>query len=202
MSPYANPVDVVPKPFAVGGIALRPFCLGHHLLFKACGLPFAGNSQADCGLDDILIGATICGLTYEEGLEALSYGTLPQLIKRWRRRTIASRWPFPRHEPIDIESAFRNYLLDGYAQPPIWKRSGGTISLSAPWELLLKLKLLEYGLSETEILNGYLPARRYDYYTAIEWDQVKECDNPKLWRSVFFTYSDCENVSPEKLSNG
>ena len=42
---------------------MRPFSLGHHLLLRALGMPYAGNPDADCGPDDIVVGLVICGMS-------------------------------------------------------------------------------------------------------------------------------------------
>jgi hypothetical protein len=51
------------------------------------------------------------------------------------------------------------------------------------------------GLSETDALNGYLPARWYEYFCSIEIDAIDRCTDQKQWRQVFFTQSDAERMA-------
>ncbi len=187
MRRYADARETVPPPCTVAGVQLRPFCLGHHLLFKRLNLPFAGNPQADCGPDNIVLGIAICGLSYHAALDAIHCGTLAGIIERWQKR-IAGRWWRPiRLDAESMEATFRAYLTDGYQMPPIMRHTSTGIELTSPWETLLKVRLSMAGFDECEILNGYLPGRWYDYFTALELSAASECIDPKNWRRVFFT---------------
>ena len=64
MSKVATALATVPQPCRILGTVLRPFCLGHHLIFKRLNLPFAGNHEADAGEEDILIGIAVCAGRY------------------------------------------------------------------------------------------------------------------------------------------
>lgn len=191
MSLYVDARDTVPTPRTVAGVELRPFCLGHHLLLKACSLPFAGNAEADCGSEDVMLGVAICGLKYEETVDAMNSGEWPEIIARWRKRIAGPWWNPTLLDYEAIEEAFREHLRDGYAMPPIWKRDGaGGFSLSAPWELLLKNTLVRNGYGESEVLNGYLPARWHDYFTIRELDAAATCPEQKHWKPIFYTAED------------
>lgn len=181
---------------------MRPFCLGHHLLLRSLGLPFAGCSDADCSPDEIIPGVVLCGLTHAEGLEVLNTpGKLEKLVRQWRRRVIGGFWIKGRPDMLDIEATFRDYLRDGYKVPPCWSYPGSGITLSAPWEVMLKTKLLQFGLSESEILAGYLPARQYEYASALEWEAAAACENPKLWRRMFWTREDSERWAESEVED-
>lgn len=195
MSRHADARETVPQPHIVGGVELRPFCLGHHLLLKALGLPFAGNAAADCGPEDVKIGLAICGLSYEDGFKAVHSGELPAIIARWRKAVSGPWWNPKQIDDSAVELAFREYLSEGYAMPPTWRYDGSGVNLSAPWEVLLKTRLLMLGLSESEILNGYLPARWYEYFTALEIEAAAGCLNYKQWKPVFFTREDAEKMN-------
>lgn len=194
MKRYADAADTVAEPRLIAGVVMRPFCLGHHLLLRAFGLPFAGSPEADAGPDDVFIGIAVCGMSYEGATESIRLGTFNAEVAAWRKK-LAGPWWNPRVIDYDaIESAFRDYLADGYKMPPVWSYDGNGISLSAPWEVMLKTRLLSAGLSETEILNGYLPARWYEYFSAIEMEAMSKCDDHKQWRKLFFTKSDAEKM--------
>lgn len=198
MSRHADARETIPLPRVLAGVVLRPFCLGHHLQFKALGLPFAGNGEVDCGIEDIIAGIAICGLTAEGGAEAIRNGELPGIIDRWRK-AMRGPWYAPRFVDWDeVEASFREHLADGYRMPPVWNHAGAGVSLSAPWEVLLKVRLMSAGLSEVEVLNGYLPCRWYEYFTAMEVESVDRCPDAKQWRKTFFTKEDAERMEAIK----
>ena len=192
---YADARETIPQPRTVAGVSLRPFCLGHHLHFRALSLPFIGSAAADFGRDDLILGIAICGLTYEEGHQAIQENELGGIISRWRKK-VRGPWFNPtKIDWDDVEQSFREHLATGYQMPPIWKRGDDCgVELSSPWEVLLKTRLLLTGLSESEILNGYLPARWYEYFAAVEIAASERCDDPKRWKKMFFTKEDAESL--------
>jgi len=187
----------------VFGTMLRPFCLGHHLLFKRLGLPFAGNADADAGDDDYMLGVAICaGNSYEETLEQFHTGQWEHVFAAWTRQL---RGPWYRRRKVsrafldDAQDLFRAYLQDGYKHPSVWRLdTKGGITLSAPWELVLKNRLVMAGYLETDVLNGYMPGRWYDYYSASELLAAGLCTDPKNWRKIFYTREDWKAMHPEE----
>ena len=93
---------------------------------------------------------------------------------------------------LDVEAHFRDYLREGYAVAPVRSYASAGIQLTAPWETMLKVRLCMAGFSEEEVLTGFLPARWYDYFSAIEWHSANTCDRPDLWRRVFFTKEEAQ----------
>jgi hypothetical protein len=184
----------MPPPRTVAGVVLRPFCLGHHLHFKALGLPFAGNADADCGREDLIAGIAVCGMTSEGCAEAIRTDTLADVIDKWRK-AVRGPWYAPRFLDWDeVEASFREYLAAGYDMPPMWNHLGAGVSLSAPWEVLLKVRLTSAGFTESEVLNGYLPARWYEYFALLELEAVGRCPDQKQWKKMFFTKEDAEKM--------
>ena len=194
MKRFADARETVPAPQVIACVEMKPFCLGHHLLFKLLNLPFAGNADADFGANDLVLGIAICGNSYEETLAAIHHGDWPDIIARWRKRA-GGPWWNPRFLDMNAEEVkFREYLADGYRMPPMWRHEGQSIEMSAPWENLLKVRLVMAGFSESEVLNGYLPGRWYDYFSAIEIQEAASCTNHKYWRKIFFTQKDAELI--------
>lgn len=195
MGRVADITHTVPEPCVVAGVWLKPFCLGHHLLFKRLGFPFANEPLAPASIDEHVIPAVaICaGPSYEWTLSAMMDGTWPGEVKRWLKRIKRFR--------SESEAHFRAYLTDGYTTPPIWKHkaTGPLISFGAPWEFMLKCRLVEGGFDESAVLNGYLLGRWYDYYTLQEFRQFESVQRlaaagakhpESVWRHVFYTPED------------
>lgn len=196
-SRVATALATVPQPCRVLGTSLRPFCLGHHLLFRRLGLPFAMDEKAEAEPDEILIGIAICAGSYEETLAAMLDGTWLGIVRDWRRR-VEGFWLWPRTRDLKrAERLFRRYLATGYEEPPLWRHKGGAaVEMTAPWEQLLKVRLMMAGFSESDVLNGYLPQRWYDYFTAIELEQASKltADGVKAWRPTFYTPQHAANL--------
>lgn len=194
MSRCANAADCVPSPVFIAGTQLQPFCLGHHMLFKKYGLPFAGCPEADCDPSEILIGAFICARKYQETLTDLLSGELAVTQKKWLKR-VSRIAP----DMAQAEVAFRKHLTDGYRLPPLYHRPNtGGVKLSAPWEVLLKVRLMANGYTEDEVVNGYLPSRWYEYFAAIEISASESCTDAKNWRGMFFTPEDAQKLDAIK----
>ena len=174
---WATAEAMVPEPCRILGTTLRPFCLGHHLLFKRLNLEVLEHAAA------ALPGIFICaGASYEATLNSLLRETWEPEFKAWS----AQVKKLHKGRVGVMESAadaFLTYLADGYRLPPLLQWDGG-VGLSAPWECALKCTLVKNGFSESEVLNGYLPGRRYDYYTLLDLRQFDIGVKPRL---TFYT---------------
>lgn len=154
-------------------------------------LPFAGKHEADAGDADIRIAVAICaGSSYEDTLASFLDGSWEGLFEKWNR-DVSGPWCWRRKlDMVTEEKLFRQYLKDGYAEAPVYKyKTAEGVKLSAPWELLLKCRLVASGFSETEVLNGYLPSRWYEYFTSIEIECASKLTDKKNWKPMFFTQS-------------
>ena len=122
------------------------------------------------------------------------FGNWPEIIRQWKRDAAGPFWKRRRINWEEAEALFRSYLKDGYRDCPTWKylSSAEGVELTAPWEQLLKIRLTGAGLSESEVLNGYLPSRWYDYFTVCELRQLDTCRDPLKWKKVFYTHRDAE----------
>lgn len=185
-SKFANAVDCVPEPCAVLGTQLQPFCLGHHLLF--------GRMEVDpysLATDDFLMAVFICAYSYDDTVAGLLAGEWNDRYQRWL--TKAKR--LLKRDKGAVERFFR-YLKTGYDKPPVWQhgQSKHATEFSAPWELLLRNRLITAGHSEQRVMNGYLPAVRYDYYTVLELNQAANLLDAKSWKKVFYTQADDEKM--------
>lgn len=188
MKRFASIIETVPQPCRIFGTALRPFCLGHHLLFTRLGLPFADNPDAEGTTEQFMQAVTICASdSYESTLNALLDGSWIWNYQTWLKQV--RKRPGKDHGlPV-----FRKHLEDGYRIAPVWRHvTKSTIHLSAPWEQLLKVRLVSAGFSVSEVLNGYLPERWYDYFTAMELKQAETCPE-KDWKQIFYTLQDAMN---------
>ncbi|GEM_PF-2246579 len=201
MGQYSKATDTVPEPCRVAGMWLKPFCLGHHLLFKRLGLPFTEAPLAESGVNETGIGILICsGESYEWTMSRLLDGSWQEFIQRMNRGVCGPWYARKRIDWREADSLFRAYLADGYRWPPVNRRdeSKNAVRITAPWEVLLKCRLVQAGFSESAVLNGYLPARWYDFLTLKEMHQLETCSHPSRWRPVFFTEYEYRQMHPEE----
>jgi hypothetical protein len=211
MSRYATPTDLIPEPCAVMGTALKPFSLGHHLLLQKVESRFtdflfdwhkpdqreaAILAARSASADELAIAVFICAASYRDTLAAINDGEWSSSFDAWLKK-LKPRWynrtPFNHNAQAE---AFAEYISLGYSRPPVHRHeSAYGISLSSPWELLLKCRLVRAGFSEIDVLEKYLPAAWYEYFTLIEIQQSETCLQVKNWKNVFWTKQDQDNYS-------
>jgi len=186
MNRFASIIETVPQPCRVFGTALRPFSLGHHLLFLRLKLPYANRPTVQPEQLQLLQAVFICGHSYDENLEGQLSGDWAFSFEKWFSRVKKIKFNYG-----EAREVFQKHLEDGYRLPPVWRHvytSG--ITLTAPWEQLLKCRLVSAGFAITDIMNGYLPERWYDYYTVSELRQLDNCVDSAKWKNIFYTVDD------------
>ena len=195
MRRFADITETVPRQFSVAGAALRPFCLGHHSLLKYLDLPFQEDEKDDCTFEEMLLCASICSVTYEQGLEMIQSDKWANLIKDWRKRVVGfSLFGRKKFDEEKCVADFKEYITDGYRMPPLWKHpNAGGIVITSPWETAMIDRLAPLGVSV--IRNMYLPAAWYQYFTALERAASDKFEGKAQdWRKVFFTHSDAARM--------
>lgn len=186
MNRFAHILETVPVPCRILGTALRPFSLGHHVLFAGLRLPYADNPAADGTALEFLQAVFVCAHSYEETLEGQFDGTWAAAFEHWQAAVMATNPDFAAGQDL-----FRRHLLAGYRMAPVWRHiSRGDCAFSAPWEMLLKVRLVTAGFTVVEVMNGYLPERWYDYFTAMELRMAETITDPKHWKRIFYTFKD------------
>lgn len=186
MKRFATIVETVPTPCQVLGTVLRPFSLGHHFLFVRLGLPYADNPDADA--EDVMQffqAVFVCANTYKDNIEGHLSGEWSKRFEEWLKAVKKKQFNLK-----EAQAVFQKHLEDGYRMAPVWRHQVNGISLSAPWECLLKGRLVESGFSVDEVFEGYLPALWYDYFTSLELEAARDCSDRTKWKKVFYTFGD------------
>lgn len=156
-------------------------------MFLRLGLPFADSPKAKCNAEQLLRGVFACANSYEADIEGQLQGEWALRFEQWVKR-VRKQKP----DMVEALAVFRAHLADGYRMAPVWRHVAvpGSVSMSAPWEELLKCRLVQAGFTLSEVLNGYLPEKWYDYFTLGELDQLKTCEDASKWRKTFYTIAD------------
>ncbi len=138
----------IPEPFTILGQRLKPFCLGHDLLFQRFGINFATTSEESPEYADLIAAVLICANTYEGGLSALTSRWLPLKLKVWGYRC----GKFDVGAKIKL---FQDYIEANTKQPDYWsEREGGSRAPGAPIVQSMKVTMMsEFGMSESDALN-------------------------------------------------
>lgn len=191
MNRVAKATDLIPEAHCVMGTMLRPFSLGHHLLLGKVGSPFEGNPGAEAGADDLSIAVLICAAPFSDTQEAILSGEWAEIHRRWIQRLKPKFWQRTRFVHENELLKFGMYLADGYSRAPVWRHGmNSSLTLSAPWELLIASRLGLAGMSLADVLNLYLPAAWYLYHTQSEISQADNCADVSKWRRTFYTEED------------
>lgn len=202
MSRTATPRDLIPEAHHVLGTMLRPFSLGHHLLFARIGSPFEGDPAADATQDNLAVAVFVCAAPYSVTLDAMLRGDWAGEYSRWLRKLKPRFWRASRftHE-TEIEK-FQQYLAQGYQRAPVWRhKTAAGIEFTAPWECLMISRLMRGGFSYTEAVEHYLPAAWYHYHTQAEIEQADNLTDIVKWRKTFFTEQDADRMAAVTHSN-
>jgi hypothetical protein len=118
-----------PQPYVMG-LKLRPFCLGHSILFEAIESPFIVGGSV--GLPDLSIAAWICSKTYEDGSAALLSAdpSTSKAFKAWGRK-----WG-KRGDFITELEAFKVYVDHYAAAPARWESEESKSKVPWQWAVL------------------------------------------------------------------
>lgn len=191
MSRYATPRDLIPEAHCVLGTMLRPFSLGHHLLFARTSSPFEGNEAVVAPPEDLALAVFICAAPYSQTQEAILRGDWESEHRLWTQKLKPRFWqrtPF-KHE-VEMQK-FTAYLKDGYRRAPVQRHQlANGVEFTSPWECLMLARLMQGGFSERTALELYMPAAWYHYHTISEIRQADNITNVASWRKTFWTEKD------------
>ena len=76
----------IPEPFTILGRNLKPFSLGHELLFQRFGVNFSVESKDAPRYEDLILGVLLCSQEFDQALLSLQSRGLPHRIKFWAWR--------------------------------------------------------------------------------------------------------------------
>lgn len=151
---------VIPDPFTVLGVRLRPLSLGHLLILRKIGSAFF-DPDAKPNLGELGVAVTICSKTYEDGLAFLDDPQAMEKLTRWGKRitnqTGAKGWFRRLYKPVNVIEAFEffsKYLDEGLKSPSYTYEADKSKEINITNEQLVKVILLKNtNLTESEILN-------------------------------------------------
>lgn len=147
----------IPEPFQILGLRLRPFALGHYLLFQR----FALQPHLR---DDLILAVLICSMSAADFLRFLEQTNWHRQVQQWGRRIGL----------FDLEEKarlFQSYLDAGIKEPDYITLNAG--DESGDWAQNLKMTLtMRLNYTEAQILAMPLAEALADYYRLAETDGI------------------------------
>jgi hypothetical protein len=186
---------VVPEPFRILGLSLRPLSLGRYLLLKRFNCVFVaeevpqlqpGETLAEIYVGSLILGVFICSFRCDEFMALLESGRFMAEVEawgnkifetgRWRKslpKAIAARAnklkppkPFNYLEKVGL---FKRYLNEGMETPEYFQREDGGQMSGAHWSQSAEVVLRsELNWGTEEIQETPLSKAIADYYKWLE----------------------------------
>lgn len=162
MNPTLYRELMIPRPFVVLGVELKPFSVGHKLLLQQIGSPYEDGKS--CGPDDLMLAVAFCSTTFEYGCAELNSVNLGKRIKSWYKRLTDPDWPAASKlfgEYIAYHSRFYSFVQT--QEPDQYTQSKTPLLHSVVATLMI-----EYGLSHSDAMNRCFGLAMCDYILACE----------------------------------
>ncbi len=165
---------LIPEPYNILGVELKPFCLGHIFLMKRFDCKFSSDEASTLGgIDDLLLGITICSRSYEEFLDCMNKpGPFCNWLKNWGT---AIRKHIKKNKHFNLIRQFvlfKDYMKSGVVIPKYWETQStddNTAQSGAHWTQTVMTTLTsELGYTQTEALNVSVSKALSDYYKHLE----------------------------------
>jgi hypothetical protein len=174
---------VLPDPYRILGLKLRPFSLGHYLLLQRFGCellqsPEVLATQARTAADeraDLILGVLICSMRHAEFLAFVEQKDFLREVHRWGRRVGV-------FDVAEKTALFRGYLYSSLREPDYLPLQPGDDS--GDWAQNLKLTLTtRMHYTEAEALELPLSQALADYYKLAESEGLVRLISPEERRA-------------------
>ena len=143
---FASNIIAPPRPRCIG-VAMQPYCLGHHLRLTAAESPFV-TGKGFPGYEDLILAALICAHTWDEGEQLLR--------SRWRMWFTLKVWGFfaGNFDVLESLAAMAKHVRESLQIPETKTQKKGSVRhLFSDWETRLYTFLRSHGLSHVEAMN-------------------------------------------------
>lgn len=174
--------DLVPEPYRILGLTLRPLSLGRYRLMRRFGVAFVDDDAAKADAGDLLLGVLICSMRCDEFLKFANSPGFAKEIRRWSRKIFPHPWicalPFglgkwwrTKHA-FDLREKmqlFQNYIESNSKSPRYWDESDNARLSGAHWSHSCEVVLRgQVGWTLEEINEEPLNKAIWDYYKHME----------------------------------
>jgi hypothetical protein len=172
---------VIPEPFRILGLQLRPLSLGRYRLLKRFEIAFVAEGEAPAEIGDLLTGVLICSMRCDEFLAWAASPHFYKDIRRWSRKILPAPWlllvPFfgkrwlrgHSFNAVEKIQLFQRYISEGSRVPDYFDESGQQLRSGAHWSQAIEVTLRsELGWTAEEINEEPLTKALADYFKFAE----------------------------------
>ncbi len=184
---YVN--ALIPEPYTILGMELKPYSLGHFFLMRKFSCGFANENENALGdISDLILGLAICSQTYEGFLNCIETNNIqigthskyylfgpqvPTVIKytdwiaEWGRLVEKKLKEKNIINMLECINMFKTYMRDSIVIPKFWETEHGedAPSSGAHWtQSVLSILTSDCGYSQSEALNIPMSRALSDYF--------------------------------------
>lgn len=144
---------LISERFAVLGVPLLPFSIGHYVVFKRMGLPVPLEEGQELSSDQFIQALFILSRDWEQNLEALS-GAWFTSVEKWKRKRLRWSWLKGQRLWLNAVAAMNSYWVAQCNEPKLQPQAAKGPGSGAPdVEQMYSILRREFGYRDTEIFN-------------------------------------------------
>lgn len=142
---------ILPEPYRIMGISLKPFTLGHYFLLQKFGCGFVSdNPENKCDITDLIVGIAICSHDYSDFEQKYSSGKIFKWLNSWGKQLNKQLNKQDCFNLLEKFELFKQYIKTSCHVPMYWKNQDESESVEkgAHWSAHL-LNILTSKLNYT-----------------------------------------------------
>lgn len=174
--------SLIPEPFTIFGVELRPLSLGHLFLMNRFDCKFASEDPNEKGgIDDLLLGVAICCRSFGEFNAFIRDGQkFTKWCKRWSKEINKQVKREAHYDVLYRFDLFKKYLKDSIVVPKYWelKESEEAGESGTHWtHSVFNILMSEIGYSQQEALDMPVARALSEYFRFLERNGVIQLMN-------------------------
>lgn len=153
---------LIPEPFRILGLKLKPFSLGHYFWLRRFDCAFVADGASHATREDLIFGVLACSMGFEEFGVFIERKDFLEQVNAWGKQTGI----FDLKEKVAL---FESYLAAATKQPAYWIEDDDDGSAGGHWSQAMLLTLTgDLNYSRSEALNMPLAQAFADFYKHAE----------------------------------
>jgi len=192
---------VLPETRTVLGMRLRPLSLGHLVLLKRIGSPFANGEIPT--LESLATAVMICASTFREALDYFDDPKLSSVMFRWHERITGNdRWlvrlGLRRVKTVDFiaeAAAFFAYLQEHQTMPKYASSDSDFRPIGYAFEQMIKVRLMrDLHFSEAELFDRSWLLCLWDYAALLDMENAIHIVGEKESQHIKETFEHVDRI--------
>lgn len=163
--------DIIPEPFCILGLRLKPLSLGRYRLMKRFSIAYVADEAAQASFGDLILGVLICSMTCDDFKTFANSKQFESQIKKWSQEINARpprllRWassgnPLKKHfgtiisnsfygrwwrknfsfDVLEKIALFKRYISEGSVAPQVWDETTDNRVGASHWSQCVEVVL-------------------------------------------------------------